>query len=73
MRFFVICLVALSPAIASAQQVSPAELALNIDQGVNNLAATLTNAQKQIAADEARIKDLEKQLADLKHVQKNDK
>ena len=68
MKLAAVLFIVATPALAQSaqqQQITPTELAINIDSGVNNLAQALTQAQKQLGSDQQQIQTLMKENADL--------
>ena len=69
MRFAYLLLI-LSPVAAYAQtaqpqqQISPSEVALQIDGAVNNLAMAVTQLQKQLETAQTRVRELEAKCGD---------
>ena len=68
MRTFLIGVVLLmtAPAFAQQQQVSPSQAAIAADNIINVLANAVEQEAATIKADNEKIADLQKQLADLK-------
>ena len=68
MRTFLIGVVLLmtAPAFAQQQQVSPSQAAIAADNIINGLANAVEQEAATIKADNEKIADLQKQLADLK-------